>query len=135
MSRWRSESALLTRYLGSGVLNTVAGFAVIFALMAVGVSPLLANIGGYGVGFVLGFVVSKKFVFRSDGHFIGESMRYLAAFLTCFLLNLLVLSLAIKQQHWNALLAQLLAAMAYTSSMYALTRYFVFQDKNLEHAR
>lgn len=127
MSKWRSESTLAVRYLGSGVLNTVAGFAVIFALMAVGVSPMVANVSGYAVGFVLGFVVSKRFVFRSDGQLVAESLRYVAAFLVCFLLNLLVLSFALNELHLNQLLAQVLAAISYTISMYGLTRHIVFR--------
>jgi len=124
MSRWRNEAALLGRYAGSGALNTLAGFAVIFALMALGFSPYTANIGGYLVGFVLGFVVSKKFVFRSNGHFVGESMRYLLAFLICFGLNLIALKLALKLT--NAFAAQAIAALVYTATMFLLTRCFVF---------
>jgi putative flippase GtrA len=124
MSRWRSESALITRYAGSGALNTVAGFAVIFALMALGFSPYIANIGGYLVGFILGFVVSKKFVFRSNGHFVTESLRYLVAFLVCFSLNLLALKLALTRT--NAVAAQIIAAVIYTGAMYLFTRWFVF---------
>lgn len=127
MVRWRSESAHLTRYAGSGVLNTLVGFSVIFLLMVLGASPFIANIGGYLVGFVLGFVVSKKFVFRSDGHFVGESMRYLAAFSICFVLNLLVLRLALTVLRWEAVASQLLAAATYTVTMYILTRWFVFK--------
>ncbi len=124
MSRCISESALLARYAGSGALNTIAGFAVIFALMALEFSPYIANIGGYLVGFVLGFVVSKKFVFRSNGHFVTESIRYLIAFLICFGLNLLALKLALSQT--NAFAAQLVAAVVYTGAMYLFTRWFVF---------
>ncbi len=131
MSRWRSEAALLTRYAGSGALNTLAGFAVIFALMALDFSPYTANIGGYLAGFVLGFVVSKKFVFRSNGHFVGESFRYLAAFLLCFGLNLLALKLALVRI--NAFAAQLAAAVIYTGAMYLFTRYFVFPDRTRTH--
>lgn len=124
MSRWRSESALITRYAGSGALNTVAGFAVIFALMALEFSPYVANIGGYLVGFILGFVVSKKFVFRSNGHFVTESLRYLLAFLVCFFLNLLALKLALTRT--NAIAAQIVSAVIYTGAMYLFTRWFVF---------
>jgi putative flippase GtrA len=127
MSKWRSESALLGRYAGSGALNTIAGFAVIFALMALEFSPYVANIGGYLVGFILGFVVSKKFVFRSDGHLVVESMRYLIAFLICFGLNLLTLKLALTQV--NELISQLISAIVYTGGMYILTRYFVFSSE------
>jgi putative flippase GtrA len=127
MSRWRSESTLLTRYLGSGVLNTLAGFTVIFLLMAAGVSPVLANVSGYAVGFALGFVVSRKFVFVSDGRVAAEGIRYLLAFLAAFLANLMVLHLALGVQRWSATLAQVLAAVAYTGVMYLLSRFLVFR--------
>ncbi|MBI3223145.1 MAG: GtrA family protein [Nitrosomonadales bacterium] len=131
MSRWRRESAQLTRCAGSGALNTVAGFAVIFLLMGLGASPFVANIGGYLVGFILGFVVSKKFVFRSEGHFIAESLRYLAAFLICFLLNLLALQIALSALQLNGILAQLFAAAVYTLTMYLMSRWFVFSPAKL----
>lgn len=116
----------LGRYAGSGALNTLAGFAVIFALTALKFSPFIANIGGYLVGFILGFVVSRKFVFRSNGHFVGESIRYLVAFLICFGLNLATLQISLTIFHLNALLAQLLAAVVYTGTMYLFTRWYVF---------
>jgi putative flippase GtrA len=128
MFKWSNDHSYVTRYLGSGVLNTVVGFAVIFFLMELGFSPFLANIGGYLVGFVLGFVVSKNFVFRSNGHFLGESMRYLMAFIICFTLNFLVLSMAITGLHLGAVFAQILAAGAYTLSMYVVLRCFVFSN-------
>lgn len=127
MSNWRSESAYLGRYAGSGALNTIAGFSVIFLLMALGVSPFLANIGGYLFGLILGFFVSKKLVFRSEGHITSEGLRYLAAFLACFVVNLLVLQFTLNVLHWNAALAQLSAAAAYTIIMYPLTRLLVFR--------
>jgi putative flippase GtrA len=126
MSKWQSESGYLARYAGGGVLNTVVGLLVIFLSMALGISPMLANIAGYGTGFVLGFVLSKKFVFRSNGHFVAESMRYLFAFIICVAINLLVLRLALSVLQWNAAFAQLLAAFVYSISMYGFTRLFVF---------
>jgi putative flippase GtrA len=130
ISKWQREFAYLTRYAGSGALNTLVGFSVIFLLMALGLSPYIANVGGYLVGFVLGFLVSKKFVFRSNGHFVNQSMRYLVAFLFCYLLNMLVLRLALNELHWEAVISQSLAAVTYTISMYVLTRWFVFIKKS-----
>jgi putative flippase GtrA len=128
MSRWRGECAYLGRYAGGGALNTLSGVAVIFSLMALDFSPFIANIGGYLVGFILGFVVSKKVVFRSNGHFVGESVRYLVAFMICFGLNLLVLQLALSKLNVSALVGQLLAAGVYTGSMFIFTRWFVFSS-------
>lgn len=132
MSKWQSESAYLSRYAGSGMLNTAVGFSVIFLLMWLGLSPFLANIGGYLVGLLLGFFVTKKLVFRSAGNFTTEGIRYLAAFLACFGLNLLVLQVALEWLKWNPNMAQLLAAVTYTILMYLSTRYLVFR-KGMMH--
>jgi putative flippase GtrA len=127
MSRWQAETAYIGRYAGSGLLNTLVGFSVIFILMPLGISPILANIGGYFVGLILGFFLSKKLVFRSEGHITSESLRYLAAFLGCFILNLIVLQSALSVLHLNPNPAQLLAAATYTIAMYLLSRFVVFR--------
>jgi putative flippase GtrA len=125
-SDWRKEATYFTRYAGSGVINTIVGFFVIFSAMAVGVSPMTSNVAGYAVGFILGFVLSKKFVFRSDGHFVAESIRYLIAYIISFLFNLLVLRLAINYFNFHVVVSQVAAAASYTLLMYILTRVFVF---------
>lgn len=139
-SDWRKEATYLTRYAGSGIVNTIVGFIVIFSAMALGFSPMVSNVVGYAVGFTLGFVLSKKFVFRSNGHFVAESVRYLVAFVISFLFNLLVLRLALVYLNFNAVTSQVAAAVSYTVLMYILTRLFVFdtmkatkQDLGGEH--
>lgn len=134
-ARWRTESTYLARYAGSGVLNTLVGFSVIFALMGLGASPLIANVGGYAVGFILGFVVSKNFVFRSDGKFVDESLRYLIAFCICFMLNLLTLGTVLSSLNAGAAMAQIMAASVYTGSMYLLTRWYVFRGMTAKTER
>lgn len=126
MSRWKAESTYLGRYIGSGAFNTLVGFAVIFLAMWAGFSPSAANISGYAAGFILGFVLSKKIVFRSNGNFVKESVRYLIAFLSAFALNFIVLHIALDELELAPVLAQIVAAIVYTSAMYALTRLYVF---------
>ncbi|QNP59014.1 GtrA family protein [Paenacidovorax monticola] len=126
MSKWQTEVRLLARFLSSGVVNTFLGFAIIFALMAVGVQPLWANFAGYATGFFLGFVLSRNFVFRSNGRFVTQSLRYLMSFAMCFVLNLLVLQAGL--QHMAAIPAQILASAAYTASMFLLARLWVYQN-------
>lgn len=126
MSRWHTEFIYLGRYVSSGSLNTISGYAVIFFLMWLGASPFLANVSGYTVGFVFGFFLSKKFVFRSNGHFISESFRYFIAFMISFFFNLLILQLSLGPMKLHVYAAQLVAAGSYTILMYLLTRTFVF---------
>lgn len=126
MSRWRVESAYLGRYVGTGAFNTLVGFGVIFAVMWAGFSPFVANAAGYAVGLVLGFLLSKKIVFRSNGSFLSESGRYLIAFAIAFVLNLAALHIALDKLALPAALAQIVGAVVFSASMYAMTRFYAF---------
>jgi len=129
MSKWRLESGYLARYMGSGLVNTVVGFGVIFLLTRLGVPALASNVAGYAVGLLLGFTVSKKFVFRSKaGTGNKEAVRYLAAFATAFLANLTVVSMALHLQALGPYFAQVLGVATYTVCMYLLSRYVVFRE-------
>ena len=70
--KWKVEASYITRHVGSGVVNTIVGFTFIFFAMAINFSPIVSNVAGYIVGFTLGFVLSKKFVFRSNGHVLRK---------------------------------------------------------------
>ena len=125
-SDWLKEVSYITRYAGSGVINTIVGFIVIFSAMGIGFSPIVSNVSGYAVGFILGFVLSKKFVFRSNGHFVVESVRYFIVFVISFLFNLLVLRVSLIYLNFHVVVSQIAAASCYTMLMYVLTRLFVF---------
>lgn len=123
----RQEATYVGKYAGSGIVNTLVGFAFIFSAMGLGLSPFVANCIGYAVGFFLGFILTKKWVFRSQGHIVFENIRYLIAFLISFLLNLFVLHICINVLMSHPVLAQIVAASSYTSLMFLLTRFFVFR--------
>jgi putative flippase GtrA len=133
-SSWWKEVRYMTRYAGSGLINTIFGFFVILSAMALGFSPIVSNIAGYAVGFTLGFVLSKKFVFRSKGRFVAESVRYTIAFMISFSFNLLVLRFALIYLHYHAVVAQVSATICYTCLMYILTRLFVFNSVTSKQA-
>ena len=125
IGEWKHEILILTRYAGSGAVITLVSLICIFSAMAIGLSPVSSNVIGYCVGFLLGFVSSKKFVFRSSGDFVAKSIRYLFAFVFCFLCNLLMLQLALYFDV-NAVTSQFIAAVTYTTLMYLSVRLFIF---------
>ena len=127
MFKWQNESNYFSRYIGTGALNTFAGWSIIFLLMGMGISPILANISGYLIGLLIGFLVSKGFVYRSAEPARGEVVRYLVAFVISFLINLSALQFSLEVLYWNQNVAQVVAALMYTVIMYFLTRYFVFK--------
>lgn len=126
MFNWRYESDFIGRYLGSGAINTMLGFAVIFSMTALDISPYLANIAGYAVGLALGFWLTRLFVFRSNGRVIREVWCFAFAFGISWLLNLFILWLSMVYLDIKPMIAQFIAAGGYSMSMYLLGRLFVF---------
>lgn len=128
MTRIKHEVGILSRYSLSGALNTVAGFATIFGLTALGFQPYAANAAGYLVGLVLGFFVSRRFVFRHQGKMSRQGARYLLAFAACFSVNLLVLHFAL-QAGVAEMLAQAISTAVYIVAMFLSLRWFVFHSR------
>lgn len=126
MSKQKSELKILRRYASAGVINTAVGLGAIFALMWVGVAPALANVAGYLLSLGMAFLVAKKFVFQSEGHFAPESIRYLIAFAFSFFCNLAVLYASLNMLAWHPGMAQFAAVSTYVIVMYVLSRLFVF---------
>ncbi len=108
------------------MLNTAVGFATILGLTAMGVSPLLANTGGYAVGLLFGFAVNRHYVFGPSHSPARDLRRYASAFGACFFGNLGVLKLSLAAG-LTPIPAQFLAAASYTVAMYVACRVFVFR--------
>jgi putative flippase GtrA len=126
MSAWAIEKGFAGRYLLSGAGNTIVGFSLIFGLMWVGVSAYVANLAGYALGMLLGFFVSRSFVFTAAGALNRQMCRYSLAFVLSAALNIVVLTLALELFGINRFLSQCLAAASFTVSMYFTSRIYVF---------
>jgi len=126
MFDWKSEFATLVKYLGSGVVNTLIGFAVIFGLMALGLGPFTSNVLGYLAGLCAGFFLARRFVFYSDGDLFSQGWRYIGAFAVSYCANVLVLYACVHQLGVGKYLSQMLASSTYVGMMYPLSRWLVF---------
>lgn len=127
----RDQIGLLLRYGLVGVLNTALGFSVIVALdLGFGMAPAIANACGYAAGFLVGFLLNRAFVFRSQGPIHATGLRYLVAVLAAFMLNQAVLraaGLMLGRGKLEHLLAQGLAMGCYTLGLFLLCRLWVFK--------
>ena len=122
-------SLLLAKYSMAGLINTLVGYAVIFGCMACGVGPEASNVAGYGVGFVVSFVQSRYWVFRSSGGVVDDGLRFIPAFLVAFGVNFLVLQ-GMLEIGSNPYLAQLGAGLAFLGVGFVLNHVFVFRKRN-----
>ena len=115
------------RYGAAGVINTLLGYGLIFALQAIGSSPYIANAAGYGVGFVVSFFLQKTFVFGSSGQTSIEILKFVAAFLAAYAANFLVLHLLLTQGV-NPYLAQIGGFATYFVAMFFMSKIWVFRQ-------
>ncbi|MBL8198740.1 MAG: GtrA family protein [Chromatiales bacterium] len=123
-----SEGARFARFLMVGVVNTMAGYSVIMFLQyGVGLTPLMANAGGYLVGWVVSYVLSRRFVFQSQRSHKDSMPTFVVAALCCYGVNAAVLHYSLSWLGLPGPFAQAVAMASYTVSFYLVNRHVVFR--------
>ena len=118
----------LVRYVAVGLANTTLGYGVILLLqLGFELHPMFANAGGFAAGWVLSYVLNRRYTFRSTRSHIEGLPAYAASALLCYSINAAVLYGALNWVRMPALAAQALAMASYTVSFYLLSRYVVFK--------
>ena len=134
LSKWKNEIPYLIRHTWAGCLNAVVGLGSIFLLMHFGMSPTLANLVGFTIGFVVAFTTAKSYVFQSSGRTRSELLKYLVAFVVAFTVNQAVLYICLMYFWLNSEFAQMAAIGSYVMTSYVLSRMFVFSNRqNINH--
>ena len=124
----RSYSLGLVKMALVGGVNTIAGYAVIFGLMALGTDPLASNVAGYAVGWILAFFLQRGWVFKGRQPRSGVEWRYILSVAASFAANLLILRIAIGSG-FSAWISQIVAGIGYTIVMYLIASLWVFRDE------
>lgn len=117
----------LIRFLLVGALNTLLGYAIIFAFMyLIGFTAVVSNIIGYIIGLVLSYVLNRKITFRSTSESKAEMLRFLLVFFLAYLANLGALLALIRIGSVHEGLAQVFAGIVYVFVSFFLNKYYVF---------
>lgn len=125
---WRALFAAFVRFGLIGLVNTVVGFAVIVALMAgAGWTPLAANVGGYGVGLTVSYLLNRRFLLPQRPARRGSLPRFVLAFLLAYGVNLGVLWVGLHVVAAPAIPAQAVAVASYAVVFFLLCRFHVFR--------
>ena len=130
MARPGSVLSSASRFGLAGVINTIAGFAVIAALdLGRVVAAPIANAAGYIVGFGISYGLNRDFVFRNDEPIGMTGPRFAAAVLSAFALNQLALAISthlLGNSEVARIASQLVAMTTYTGVLYVACRFWVF---------
>lgn len=110
-----------------GVLNTIVGLAVIWALLRLGVGDYPANACSYGVGVCCSFVLNRTWAFEVRGPVAStEVARFLTVFALSYGANLGMLTLMRGLGFAQSLIGQGAAMAVYSACFFLLSRHFVF---------
>jgi putative flippase GtrA len=130
MSANERPSWQFARFVTVGILNTGVGLTVIFAAKALlGWADLAANATGYAVGLVMSFALNRAWTFRDRGRVGPAVLRFLAAFVLAYLVNLATVFGLRDVAGVNSYLAQAAGVIPYTLLFFLVSRAFVFLDR------
>ena len=136
-----------------GVLNTLVCAIVIWLVMnfvfqirgereASPIAISISNITGYVSGLINSFVFNRKWTFRSRGNWKIEFMKFIGAFLICYIPQLLLVmglnryaTIPSLQFHagvheytiTSAYICQLIGMVFYTLLNFLLNKYYTFK--------
>lgn len=119
----KAGTAQFARFLATGLLNTAFGYGVFAALIWLGAPAAAAVALATVLGVLFNYQTSRRFVFRE--HPRGRLVRFAAAYLFLYGVNVLALELLMRQglsaYAGNALLIVPMALLAFV-----VQRYLVF---------
>lgn len=116
----------LSRFLATGVLNTIAGYAIIFSTQYLTKNPFLANTLGFALGTIISYYNHSRYTFQKKVS-VNKGAVYSVISLACFCLNLIVLKMLLTIV--NPWLSQFLSVLTYIISNYVLVSRFVFHQR------
>jgi len=126
---FRKDLPHFVRYAGIGVINTIIGYGLIFALMFFGIDPFLSNVIGYAVGITVSYILNKNFNFRSEKSTRETFPKFVGVLLTAYVINLVILFICLRALHLNKYISQLVAGCFYTLFGFLGNRYITFVEE------
>lgn len=114
------------RFVWTGIFNTVNGYAWILGLQLITGEPLLANMLGYGIAAVIGYIAHSRYTFRQQPNW-RSATGYSVVIGGSYLINLGILKWSLN--FLPAMLAQILAISIFVILSYLGQSRFVFLTK------
>lgn len=117
----------LIRYGVVGLVSNGIGYLLYLAITAAGVGPKLAMTILYVIGVIQSFIFNKGWSFRYSGKLGPSFLRYCAAYAIGYVVNLLILLVAVDYLGWPHQIVQGVAVLLLALLLFALQKYWVFR--------
>lgn len=117
----------LTKFVSVGLLNTLIAVTIIYSLKwGLEWSDVSANLMGYLICIVLGFVLNARWTFGRKNLNTRYFVGYLSVATVAYLMNLGSLLIAMKVFNVNGNFAQIVGVPVFTLSSFAMNKIFLF---------
>ncbi len=115
------------RYTLTGGLNTLVGFTVIVGLLTLGVSDIMSNAVGFGVGLLTSFFINRSWTFGQTSQPTATEMGlFIFSFLVAYGVNLSIILVGFSLEFKGSWLLQLAGVIAYSGSFYLLSKKVIY---------
>ena len=126
-SKGRTFIAELLRFHLVGAGTLLVGTAVFLGMLAVGFTYVPALVGDYAAGIIFSYFVNKKFTFRVTVKSDALPLLVTAlSYVVTFLLNVLLLSIAVDHYQFNVVYAQVVIMLLLAILNFVLLKFLVF---------
>lgn len=112
-----------------GVIRTIIGLFIIFVPYNLwGVNYVLCNIVAYSAGLIIGFILHKKWVFKSKEDWNKEAIPYFITFGIGYIINMILLILCAEKLMLDKNISQVIAICGFTTTNYILNKFWTFRN-------
>jgi putative flippase GtrA len=109
-----------------GAATNALGFAIYVLFTRLGVSPVLTISVFYPVHISSAFYFNKKWSFNHHGRLSTSAVRFLIAYVGCYLLNVIVLKFFNGYCGYSHLIVQAIAILVIAVLLFLTQKYWVF---------
>ena len=112
-----------------GVSNTIITLSIIFVFMKLlNVSYIPSNAVGYLFGFINSFILNKIWTFKSKKSIGRESLFFVLIFVTCYLLQLILLIILKEKLQIMPEYAQIISILFYSILNFSGNKFITFKN-------
>lgn len=127
MSDTKKSKSQLIRYGVVGITSNLLGYLAYLWITGWKVEPKIAMTLLYAVGAGIGFIGNRYWTFGHEGALFGTGVRYCAAHLGGYLLNLSILFIFVDRLGLPHQFVQACAVGIVAGFLYLLFKHYVFQ--------
>ena len=110
-----------------GIINTIVGYGIMFGLTFMGVMPEVANALGYGIAFIVSYLLNRRFTFQSKHTHRRDFTRFVIASTLAYITNLLTLIICYRILSWSEYISLIIASIVYVIVGYLLHKFWTFR--------